>query len=51
MTNMPGKVSPAWNKKSPGAKRLSSPKRRTRSISAGVRIGNIWLNRDARAAF
>src|SRR5262245_1175657 len=43
-------ASPEWNKSSPAGNRLTSPKRLTRSISMSERTGNIWWNRDARAA-
>ena len=50
ITYIPGTASPAWNRKAPAGNRVTSPKRRTRSISAAERTGNIWWNRDAGAA-
>ena len=38
----PGAGSPTRASASPGANERVSPKRRTRSISSGNRIGNIW---------
>jgi hypothetical protein len=49
ITYIPGTASPAWNRSCPAGNRLTSPKRRMRSISAGERTGNIWWNREARA--
>src|SRR6185503_2703672 len=49
ITYIPGTASPAWNMSSPAGNRLTSPKRRTRSISVWERTGNIWWNRDPRA--
>src|SRR5205809_2290699 len=49
ITYIPATASPAWNRSSPAGNRLTSPKRRTRSISAAERTGNIWWNRDVRA--
>src|SRR5579863_1205967 len=50
ITYIPGTASPAWKRSFPAANRLTSPKRRTWSISVSERTGNIWWNRDARAA-
>ena len=48
ITYIGGPVSPARLRNSPAGNRRISPNRRTRSISAAERTGNIWWNRDAR---
>ncbi|MNY13026.1 hypothetical protein D3C86_1461390 [compost metagenome] len=42
---MPGAGSPMQNSVSPALNDATVPNRRTRSISAGVRVGNIWCLR------
>ncbi len=41
ITNMPGLTSPVVTRRSPARKTRLSPKRRSRSISAASRVGNI----------